>query len=414
MSSGRSTIAAACLFVTAVALAAFPASGQQENFGVTPGTITLPDAQVGQSYLRTVTVQNQLDSASTITVEAQGEFGSWLTTDPASGFRIAARTNKAVVVTVAVPPTAGPGQHATIVTFTTEPKGTVTGSGQQVRLSAGATFNITVGGEPIRHITWGEARVADAQADEPVIARVVARNEGNVFDEAIVTGTIIPFEADTPILSEATGHKGLRPGESGEVEVTFPPGLEVGQYRAKLRSTQIDALDVTLAFKVVVPGSIVPSGTFRGINHEPFGFTGEPIRLDAWFHNDGTVRVVAAKFKAEVRQDGRLLAPLESDALTVPSGAHANLTVYWTPPAAGTYVVNGTILYDGYFTLPGQSIVNVKDKAGAGGGGGVPWVWLMLLLLLILVIMVVIFRPRRKKDAAGEPPGASSRRPPPR
>jgi len=393
----------AVALVVAAACLTLPASAQQQSFGVTPGMVTIPDAQPGQTYLREVTLQNELDTRSTITVDTQGDAGPWLATQPATGFAVEAHTAQRVQVTITVPGGAALGQNVGRLRFTTEPKGTLSGSGEQLRYSVIATFNITVGGQRHDEVAWSDPRVHDAEQGQIVHALLHATNVGNVATKADATGAVLPFASDAPVLSHASGSVALRPGEEGDVELDFPAGLVPAQYRAILASSP-PAFNATLDFKVVPVGGAAPDGHLRGINHEAFGIAGQPVRLDAWFENTGNAPIVAAKFKAEVHRgdaNGPLLAAIESDALAVAPGQQVNLTLYWTPPEAGTYWVTGPVLYDGYLTLNGNSILNVKDAPGALGS--FPWIWLVLLVLVVLAIVVwlVVRRRQRKGPDAG-------------
>lgn len=393
----------ALVLAVAVLAAAWPATAQPQSLGVTPGRIGIADAQPAQTYLRSVSLQNQLDSDSTMTVETQGAAAAWVSTQPASGFTVPARTNRDVVLSIAVPADAGPGRYDAVVTFTTEPKADPQGSGQSLRPSVGVTLNFTVGGVARELLAWSDPRAEDAAANGPVTARLHARNDGNVATDARAAGEVLPFQG-TDVLARADGTLRLDPGEEGDVVLTFPAGLPVGQYRVRLSSMQAVAFEGFAEFKVVAAGT-APDGVLRGVNHEPLGIAGQPVRLDAWFENTGSLTVSQAKWTGEVRQDGRLLAPVASDALTVAPGQHVNLTFYWTPPEPGTYRIHGTVLYDGYLTLPAESILNVVAPPAAASG--LPWVWILLAMLLV-VVGLVLYLVLRRKDK--RPPSAASRK----
>jgi hypothetical protein len=84
-----------------------------------------------------------------------------------------------------------------------------------------------------------------------------------------------------------------------------------------------------------------------------------------------------------------------SDPLVVAAGAHANLTVYASPEDAGAHRLVGQVTYDGYRTLPAESLLTVT-----GEGRDWSWWWLLLLLLAIAVgIGTWAWRSKRRRKA---------------
>ncbi|HJQ93006.1 MAG TPA: hypothetical protein VJ874_01840, partial [Candidatus Thermoplasmatota archaeon] len=134
-------------------------------------------------------------------------------------------------------------------------------------------------------------------------------------------------------------------------------------------------------------------------------------RVDGWFESTGAVEVRSAQLTVELRRGGELVEVVRSDGLLVPAHGHANLTVYVTPERAGSYTLSGQVTYDGYRTLPKESLLT------ATGDGGWSWWWLLLLLLL-LALMAIWWawrrgrrdRRRRQQDLQEGPQPARPRR----
>jgi hypothetical protein len=368
----------------ALALAAGPAGGQGggEGLGVSPPRIDLADAQAGETYLRTVQVQNPTDTPSGIGIQRSGVVADWTTSDPAGNFTIPAHSTRNVALTIRVPGGAALGSHSGQLTFIADPKEPPSGSGSTFRPAVGLLLNATVGGEAVTRVTWLSARVEDAVRGDPVHAFVLARNDGNVRATAEAQGAVLPFAADEPVLAEADGSRVLLAGETAEVPVTFDAGLDIGQYRARLRA---GGLEETLPFKVTAPGLAAPDGELRAIVVPARSPADRPVRMDAWFRNTGNTTIASATFHGEARQDGDLLATVKSESLVVPPGGSVNLTTYWTPPRAGVYLVSGHVTYDGYQTLPKESILNVTP---GGAADLVSWWWLLLLLILLALLAI--------------------------
>ena len=204
-------------------------------------------------------------------------------------------------------------------------------------------------------------------------------------------------------LASASGKGSGDAGATFEVDVPFTTALPVGQYTMHFASTAPPGFSKDVDFSVAPPGLHPPHGTLLGLLHAPYAPTGDPARIDGSFRNDGTTLIASARLTVEVRQGDRLLANLESDALAVPRGAQVNLTVYWTPPAAGSYTLHGQVVYDGYLSHTADSILNAAGSPVVARGG--LW-WLWLLLIVAVIAFIAWLRSRRKKDKPKAPKAA--------
>lgn len=400
----RASIPWVCLLLL-LATGLPPAGGQAAAYGVTPATLVVEDAIAGQSYERTVTLQNQLDSPSTITVEVQGESGAWVTADPGSGFTVPARTNRDVRLVITVPATRGPGMAEGVVAFTTEPKSS--GSGSAVRLSAAVRLNVSVGGEAVVDFAWGPVRAPNANTAKPPEGFAQVTNTGNV--EATARVRAVVTKGDSPdAIAQADGELKLLPGASGEVPIPFANPLEVGAYWMRFAAQDGSGHTDQAQFQVTEPGA--PVGSLLALVHEARPTEDLPVRIDGRFLNEGSVDIQSARLKAEVWQGNELRAALESDALAVAAGKTANLTVYWTPPEAGTYTIKGHVVYDGYLTPENVSPVNVQGASGLALGAGY-WLWLLVaaFLLALLILVLLFVRRRRDRDGKGDRPSNAPR-----
>lgn len=398
----RATAAAVLLLHVLAALAPAPAAAQADGrFAISPGRHDIVDGQAGQTYLRSVMVQNEFDTPSTITVTTSGDAGAWTTTQPASGFVIAARGAATVQLSIAVPSGAGPGNRTGWVNFTTEPKGSGGAGSSSLRFGAALALDVRLGGEAVERLVWLSARVEDAPVGEPVHAFVRVRNDGNVRTLAEATGKVLPFRADDPLLSESSGSSQVLPGAEVEVAVTFPAGLAIGQYRARLTADNFSETD---EFKVTAEGARAPSGELRSLTAVGELRAGETGTLRARFANTGTVAIASAEFRGEIRQDGRLVATVASSSAAVAAGDNATLDLAWTPAAAGVYVLSGSVAYDGYETLPNEARLEVHGDSS--GGPSTWWLWVVLAALaVVLLILWVSRRKDKRKPGTGQAPG---------
>ncbi|MEA3144563.1 MAG: hypothetical protein QOG31_1887 [Thermoplasmata archaeon] len=397
----RTRAAWALLLLVLAATPLAPAQAQGCNaLGVTPIRLELTGLQAGQSYRQVISVQNPCTFQRSITTERDGVAGGWATLSPAT-FDVAASSARDVEVLLRVPGNQGPGSQSGFLRFIAAAGNAPGGSGQAVSAAVAVPLNLTVGGTAVVKFAWSAPRVEDVPQGADVHAFALARNEGNVRAMALLRGDILPFTG-AGSLQNATGSLSLDPGEEKEVQVTFPAGLAAGQYRAHLRA---DGLDETLPFKVTPPGATPPDGTLKALLHTARGTAGQPVRIDGWFQNTGLLPIRGAQLKAEVRKDGTLLAPLQSDALAVAPGQSVNLTVYWVPPSGGTYAIVGNVVYDGFLTPESQSLLNV-DPAGAGFV--LAWWWWLLAALAVAAVLASLLWRRRSRGPVARKPGPPS------
>lgn len=413
-------LVAICLLATKFPL---PVAGQAQGLGVSPPRAGVTDAQAGQAYVRTVSLQNQFDGPSTIMVEAEGAAGGWTTTEPSSGFTMGARSAQDVRLRIAVPAGTGPGAREGLVRFTTEPKGSPDGSGAGVRYAVAVLLNVSVGGTPRIELTWLDARAPDGVQGAPPAGYARVRNDGNVRASATMDASVLAFEADTA-LGAGQGTAQVEPGAEAEVEVVFTQGLEAGQYRMRFTSRTPSGFTDEVEFKVARPGEHPPTAILRGLRHPAVSEAGALLRVQGLLANTGAVPIVAARLTVEVRQGDAIVDVLRSEAVAVRPGQEANLTVYWTPAKAGAYTLVGQVNYDGLVTQENHSPLTVHGAAGGWGW----WPWLLLILLVLVVGGLVAWLlgrrrggrrdrgdgPQRKPSpAAHVPPGRDARRPPP-
>ncbi|MEA3203718.1 MAG: hypothetical protein QOI63_1397 [Thermoplasmata archaeon] len=373
------------LALALLALPSGPVAAQGcDSLGVSPVTVQVPDAQPAQSYQRTLSVQNPCTYGRTVTVQFEGAAGGWATSNPGSGFALPPQSTQNVRLTLAVPAGTGPGERQGLVRFVAEATDAPGGSGASVRVAVAVPLNVTVGGDPIVALAWMGARTNDTDTQTPPVGVAELRNEGNVRSAGTMAATVSAFGDNATIFS-AMGTGSADPGASAEVQVAFHDTLPVGQYTMHFSSQEPPGFRAAVDFNVAPPGLHPPHGTLLALLHAAYAATGDVARIDGRFSNDGSVRIQSAVLKAEVRQGDRLLAALQSDALAVPPGTQVNLTVYWTPPAAGSYTVVGHVVYDGYLSHTTESILNVAGSPVLAGG--FPW-WLWLALAAAIGVIV--------------------------
>lgn len=369
--SGRVRRAAVLLFAllalsvpTVPSATAAESAPRTESLGVTPAEVQVPDAQRGESYLRQVSIQNEFDSPTRVTLELSGETGGWATTLPADALTVGPREHATLEVRLAVPDDAANGVHSGQLRVVAEAKQAPDGSGFALRYAVAIPLNVTVGGDQVVRMRWVDVQSPDVETGTPPSVVAAALNEGNVRTVARLRAELMPF-ASEEVLATAEGFTEVLPGARGEVRVAFDEALPEGQYRVRVQAEPASAAEPprVLAFKVLPPGSLDKDGLLRYIAHEPRVVAGQPVKLSAMFENTGTTSIGRAKLVAEVYVDGVLVAVVESEPRVVGVGEQANLTAFYTPTSGGVHRIVGRVTYDGYEAMPSEGILTVRDDA---------------------------------------------------
>jgi hypothetical protein len=377
--------------LTLAALGPLPTLAQApQAFGASPPIVDVVNAQAGQTYHRSVTIQNQLDSQSTILLERDGAAAAWTTTEPASGFAMPARSNRVVELTIQVPAGTA-GNQSGVLRFVTEQKGDPLGSGAGIRYAVGVRIDVAVEGTAQVLIEWRDATTQDVDTATPPRSDTELTNRGNVRTTVRAKATVLAFESDTP-LANATVEAALDPGQDLRLALIADRVLPPGQYRFRVQALGPGTFEKTLEFKVFQPGTVAPKGVLRALRHEPRVAEATPMRIDVIFANEGNVTVQDARFIGEMRSGGRLVAPIASERLVVAPGEEVEITIYWTPPSDGVFELVGKVHYDGYRTLEAKSLINVLP-----GPAAMAPLWILGAAVLVVIGLGGVFYARRRR-----------------
>jgi hypothetical protein len=369
-------------------------TAQSGSLGVTPAEVQVTGAQPGQSYQRTVTVQNAMDTPTVFTLGLHGATAPWTQAQPAQQLQVPAGSSASITLTFNVPEDAYIGPHTGQLSINADPQNQPSGSGLATSWGVTVLFHIDVGGEAEERLTWTNAQAEDVEIGTPPRGHITVTNSGNVLSLARVQAQVLAFDTDT-ILAETTGQATVIPGQHTRIDLDFDTPLELGQYRMRFVSLN-DGHEATDGFKVVPVGALGKEGLLRFIEHEPWVQAGRPVRLTAVFENIGTITISQAAFTAEVYKDGRLLFVTESGPLVVRPGERSELVVYYTPEEPGEHRITGRVAYDGFQTLKSESILNVEPSTTPAT------TWLLLVPMLLAGIIVYAgYQVHRRTRATG-------------
>ena len=338
--------------------AAQPGEG---SLGVSPTRLDVPDARRGETYQRAITLQNQFDAPTDVTLEGFGETGAWTAFSPGASLTLPARGNATVLLNVTVPADAQNGDHEGHVQVATEPKGDPEGSGYGVRYAVSVVLGVTVGGEETRRVTGISLDAPDVERGAPALALLALRNDGNVRATVTARAQAFPLDGGAPA-AQGEARATLVPGETRVVEIPLA-GLALGQYRVRATLDAPDAHEAEAHLKVVEPGTLGKSGLLRAILHAPRATEGRPLHVTVLFENTGNATIGGARFVGTVSRLGQDVAVLETPTLVVRPGERVELGAFHTPDAAGEHVIRGRVLYDGFQTPVSESLFTVEGSA---------------------------------------------------
>ena len=423
MRSGRSQISLALVFLYlcyGIALAG--------GVGIAPSEINFEGVLRGGYAETTLTLSNQNNVSTTITIDPKGENKDYLSFSdlgsteggsqvPAAlgegGTMMIYKENQSVlgqVTNITIPPqsrslvkvVASPpldlalGKYTGVVTFYSHPHLNETLSeqfGTTIAVGFEIPSSIQLTGEQRLEFTVGSIVIKDTEIDNPIELLVSGTNRGNVRATPQIYVKILDRD-QTRIIREA-GFNGSEylPTTSGtdRFEISSENMTE-GQYWAKVTITLggKEIKNELLTFDILEVGAMKRSGELVQVFANVWVKQGEIVRVDALFRNIGEIST-SAKFKGEALLGGRIMHLLESEEIVVQPGESVNLTSYFTPQETGKYSVKGRVYYSKKLTFPKEAIVNVNPVEGSR--------WGMLanptLILILIVITALIILSRK-------------------
>lgn len=387
------------LILLLVSSAAAAQSGQ--SIGVTPPEHEIEHAIQGESYRRQVTVQNEFDSNTTISLATSGEVGDWTTTQPSSGFLVPPRTHASIDLTIAVPSDAVNGTYTGKLHITAEPKSQPDGSGAAIRYSVAVLLEVQVGGDPVHKVTFVGGGASDVEAGSTPVVETMVANQGNVRERVEVCASVVPFEGGAPV-AQARRTVTVLPGERATISFSFDDALPLGQYVARVvpgcEGGEALELGDDASFKVVPPGTLGKDGLLRFLDHPPRAEVGRPVEIAGVFDNVGKVDVSRAVFTCRVYLDDALVHVIETEPRVVRQGDQAGLRGFFTPEEPGRYLLRGTVTYDGYETEERESFLIVQGETAAPGAADLLRDLAPYLIILGIVGGVGVHLWRRRRD----------------
>lgn len=370
----------------------FLGAEQVTALGASPASValeTLPGGYAEASIL----LSNPKDEPVVVSATVEGV--DWVET--AFNVSLKARGSERLTLAVRPPADAEPRSYDAKLLLTSMPTGVPGAIGNRLALTLAVPLSITVASEARPSCILGGFVLGDAELGQPLRASFSVKNTGNV--RLSPRGTL-SLQKDGEKIYEATiVEDEVLPTRTRQYELVVTPPLAEAAYGAELR---IDACggSATTAFSVVAPGTFADKGMFTqlGVSENVTGIA--PVA--AGFKNTGS-RTVSARFSGVVEKDGKVLRVLESEALLVGPGESVELESFFTPQEPGSYVVRGTVVYEGKRTAEKSIVVDVPES-GFGDAGenlaadsSVVIATVLFFMVLLGIVLLVLVEEKKKR-----------------
>lgn len=388
-------IATALLLTGILSLGLVPVAGQNgiDAFGVSPGSVTIPDAVAGETYLRNVELQNNLDSETQVQIDKTGTVGQWTSLQVPDQVTVPAYSHLAVPLEIQVPTGTPDGTYSGQLHLTALAAPMEDGSGFAIQHSVAVPITVHVGTDHIVSIQYLLIEAQDIELGDTPRVQVEIVNAGNVRTTAVTHSAILRAQDDEEV-ARGVNTTTLDPGEQKTLQMEYddatPP---LGTYKATAGPTT-DPRHLQADFKVVPPGTLGKDLLVRELLHPPRVAAGETVRIEAPVVNTGQASIGQARLIGEVYHNDRLVGTFESPTRNLAMGEELRLVAYYTPEQTGRHILEATVVYDGFETPPVQSLMNVETAGGYN-------LWLILAPLVSFVLFVLVFillSGRRRRD----------------
>jgi hypothetical protein len=421
-------------FITRIAwsaLAAFVATSSlllspvgAQGIGISPVEIQMKDALRGGTFVNSITVTNSLSTDAQFDIRvSNGDFAPWVTFSrfddatrtPTSNFTVKAGDRVMIVVTAAVPATAGNGTYSGQIEIAQTATPTdVKAGGSAVGIGGLVNMSIAVGGVERREAVLSDVYVEGAEVglDQRFNAKI--KNTGNVtvkgqLDVKITRGTTTVAE-----LTSAGGLFPALPSQDGLVYVDWKTAdQQAGNYKAEFKVTDVAATPPKLIGTQTVDFRLDPRGTITragALNELKLLNTPEPngvAQVGAVFFNSGKIDTKVV-FEGELYRNGKLVRPVTGLERVAKQGALVTVQTNIELGESGEYMVKGKINFEGNETETKELTFKVGTQSG--GSSKVPLIAAGGGIVLLLLIIAAMMSRRRRRDRAAEAERQASRR----
>jgi hypothetical protein len=397
------------LILFAVVSVLFMADIVFAGLGVSPSQMIVPNLSKGARLERTF-ILSRSDPKEDLhfTAIMEGATKDWTALDKGMNFTMSAGEKRfPITIIVNVPKDAANGEYKGGVRLVSSlDSDGIEGNGASTILAALIQTDFTVTGEQILEYDVSSISIKNFEEGSPLDISVMIINAGNVTARPTKIHLEIYDKFNRELLEsqDIIEMKSVAPFTTGDIIISAPTKLEIGQYWARISAYKDEALlkAENLVFEIVAVGSLQKKGNLKEIICNKKADIGEIVKITGVFENNGQSDYYA-KFVAEIFKSGKLIKLIESDLVNISKGKIENLSVYFTPDLSGEYTVKSHVFYAGEKTPEKEfkiSVGNIGWLASISLSGVNPvTAGIIFLIFIVAIIISAIFlkKKRRKK-----------------
>ena len=371
------------------------------GIGLAPRKIIVHDALRGSEYERTIMVFNICNTTLTLSLNASGDAGSWISFYEEDNPNTPTETitiedeNATLLLKIKVPEDATNGAHNASILLKSVP--TTGGTGSGVVFGINADVSVEVTGTQILTGIVKYITTRDTEVNYPLRTQVMFQNTGNVIANPEIKTVITKDGAfvDSFIYADTEIKPGITDTISREWDTT---GMESGDYVANV-TISLDGeilAEQERPFKLLPIGTLSRQGDLTEISYEGLPLVGTTVKILATFVNTGEIDT-RAKFIGEVYVDGNLIDTISSEELLVPVRETETLTAYLKIEKGSSYVIKGQALYEGKTTETKELSFDVgtepESKPSIPGFGIIE----TIASTVVAIALIILFVRKRKR-----------------
>jgi len=368
---------------------------QAVGLGVAPASFTVSDALKGAEYERTITAFNTADDDGDFELNATGPGSEWITfyraddlETPVTTIHIKGHDQQRILLKIKIAEDAANMDYTPTIYVQSVPPELegVEGAVAQAVLRMPVKATIQVTGTQILKGTVRSITTSDTEIGYLLKIKVLFRNEGNVVANPKIAVAIT--KDGEPVDSFVHDETGIKPECEDTITVLWnTTGREIGDYTAGVEVSLGGEVLATrsLPFKILPFGTLTRQGELTSLTIEGDPVIDRVIKILAEFENTGKIDSRAA-FKGELYRDNEFVDIIKSDEMIVEVGKTGQLTAYYKIPSSGSYVVKGSVLYEGKNTGTKEISFDVKSTNSKSGIFGIPGFSGLVLIIVLIYI----------------------------
>src|SRR3989338_3820282 len=297
------------------------------SIGISPGRVQYANLLPGGYAQREITLSTNSEDAISGHFTVACDIKEWVEFDPDTNeFEISSGNPHSIRVIVRPPSDLRNGNYAGSIEFITDSIGGIGGrAGNIVKAAVILLVDAQVGGDEGIKCRAGGFFIRDAEIGFPLEFGASVINDGHVRLNPTLSLTIWDQLQEKIVMEHTAISRMILPTTQADLTERAENKLDAGQYWADMSADECDTRS-TRTFSVVEKGGIADNGDLIGIFNKPWATVGETVEIVARFRNMGT-RSVNAKFKGNIKLDGKIVKVIDTDEIIVLPGEVGEFSV---------------------------------------------------------------------------------------